>query len=95
MNMQTRISSKGQIVIPKAVRNEMKLPIGAEFEVVRQNDDILLRRDRRKSGLSLDEAMAKLKLISAPYRPEKPLPIEDISRVSEAALHEHYTKHPV
>jgi AbrB family looped-hinge helix DNA binding protein len=94
MNMQTRISSKGQIVIPKAVRSAMKLPVGAEFVVIQQHDDILLRRERRKEGLSIDEAAAQLKIISAPFRPKIPFSIEEISSVSEEALREHYAKHP-
>ncbi len=94
MTIHTRISSKGQIVIPKAVRSAMKLPVGAEFEVVRQNDDILLRRTQRKQGLSMDELMEKMREISAPYRPEMPFTIEEISSVSEEALREHFIKHP-
>lgn len=80
------------MVIPLAVRKDMKLPVGAEFEVVRQNEDILLRRDRVKEGLSFEEAMARLDEISKPYRPKVPLPVEVISEVSEEALRAHYQK---
>ncbi len=92
MNAHTRISSKGQVVIPLAVRKDMKLPVGAGFEVVRQDDDILLRRDRTKEGLSMDELMARLREISKPLRPFPRLTIKEISSVPEEALREHYLK---
>jgi AbrB family looped-hinge helix DNA binding protein len=92
MNAHTRISSKGQVVIPKAVRNAMKLPVGADFEVIRQSDDILLRRDRAKGGLSIVEAMERLEVISRPFRPKVPLSIEEISSVPEEALRKHNLK---
>ncbi|MFM9852188.1 MAG: AbrB/MazE/SpoVT family DNA-binding domain-containing protein [Sphingomonadaceae bacterium] len=92
MTAHTRISSKGQIVIPKAIRTDMKLPVGAGFEVVRQNDDILLRRERKKEGMSMDELMARLREISEPLRPFPRLTIKEISSVPEEALREHYVK---
>lgn len=92
MNAHTRISSKGQVVIPLAVRKDMKLPVGAGFQVVRQDDDILLRRDRTKEGLSMDELMARLREISKPLRPFARLTIKEISSVPEEALREHYLK---
>lgn len=92
MNAHTKISSKGQVVIPKSVRTAMKLPVGAGFEVVRLNDDILLRRDRTKQGTSMDELMARLREISEPLRPFPRLTIKEISSVPEEALREHYSK---
>jgi AbrB family looped-hinge helix DNA binding protein len=92
MNAHTRISSKGQVVIPSAVRKEMKLPVGAGFEVVRQNDDILLRRDRKKEGTSMDDLMAQLAAIRKPLGPFKKYTTKEISSVPEEALREHYLK---
>ncbi len=92
MNAHTRISSKGQVVIPLAVRKDMKLPVGAEFEVVRQNEDILLRRDRKKEGTSMDELMARLAEIRKTLGPLPKFTIEEISSVPEDALREHYLK---
>ena len=92
MNAHTRISSKGQVVIPLAVRKDMKLPVGAGFEVVRQDDDILLRRDRTKEGTSMEELMARLEEITRPLRPFPKYSIKEISSVPEEALREHYLK---
>jgi AbrB family looped-hinge helix DNA binding protein len=42
--MKTRITSKGQITIPKAVRDEMALRPGDEVEFVKTDDVFQLRR---------------------------------------------------
>jgi AbrB family looped-hinge helix DNA binding protein len=95
MNAHTRMSSKGQIVIPKTVREEMGLPVGAAFEIVRQEANLLLRRDLSKEGLPLDEVVSRLAALTKPYRPAQPLPTEMISGVAEEALQTHYRNHPV
>lgn len=44
MNAQTRISAKGQVVIPKSVRDRLKWAEGEELEVVEAAGGVLLRR---------------------------------------------------
>ena len=39
----TRMSSKGQVVIPEAIRQELGLETGAQFVVVGQRDAIILK----------------------------------------------------
>jgi len=39
----TKMSSKGQIVIPEEVRTRMKLKTGAQFVVVGENDVVILK----------------------------------------------------
>ena len=39
----TRLSSKGQIIIPKAIRQAYKWPVGQEFLVEQTEQGILLR----------------------------------------------------
>ena len=39
----TRMSSKGQVVIPEAIREELGLEPGAQFVVVGQRDSIILK----------------------------------------------------
>lgn len=39
----TRMSSKGQVVIPEAIRDELGLQPGAQFVVVGQRDAIILK----------------------------------------------------
>ncbi len=40
----TKMSSRGQVVIPEAVRNEMGLKPGDQFVVLAQDDVIILKR---------------------------------------------------
>jgi AbrB family looped-hinge helix DNA binding protein len=39
----TRMSSKGQVVIPEDIRNRLKLKTGSRFVVVGKNDVIILK----------------------------------------------------
>ncbi len=39
----TKMSSKGQIVIPEKIRKQLKLKTGAQFVVVGENDVIILK----------------------------------------------------
>ena len=40
----TRLSSKGQIVIPEAIRTELGLEPGAQFVVLAERDVVILKR---------------------------------------------------
>lgn len=61
MNMQTRISAKGQVVIPKGVRERLKWVQGAPLDVVETADGVLLKRADKQKTLSPDEALALLR----------------------------------
>lgn len=50
MNARTTLSAKGQVVIPKDVRERLKLAAGDRLEVVERTDGVLLRRLTVKSG---------------------------------------------
>jgi AbrB family looped-hinge helix DNA binding protein len=39
----TKMSSKGQIVIPEGIRKQLKLKPGSQFVVIGQNDVIILK----------------------------------------------------
>jgi AbrB family looped-hinge helix DNA binding protein len=39
----TKMSSKGQVVIPEAVRQKLKLDSGSQFVVMAENDAIILK----------------------------------------------------
>ena len=39
----TKMSSKGQVVIPEDIRNQLKLKAGAQFVVVGEKDTVILK----------------------------------------------------
>lgn len=44
--MSYRVGTKGQIVIPKAVRDDLGLSAGTEVEIVQHDDQVVVRRAR-------------------------------------------------
>ena len=79
----TRLSAKGQVVIPHAVRSRLAWREGDELEVIDRPDGVelrLVRRARRK--ITLDELYARVPPHTGP-----PLTLEDMDRaLDDAAL---------
>jgi AbrB family looped-hinge helix DNA binding protein len=74
MTAQTRMSAKGQIVIPKELRNRLDWPPGTELEIEESLDGLILRPKRRaRRRLSLEEFAARRPKHSGP-----PATIEDM-----------------
>lgn len=61
MQATTHMSEKGQVVIPKAIRERLKLITGDRFEVVERPDGVLLKKQTQKSGRSFDEITASIR----------------------------------
>ncbi|WAC22405.1 AbrB/MazE/SpoVT family DNA-binding domain-containing protein [Blastomonas sp. SL216] len=77
MNDITRLSAKGQIVIPKDVRDRLGWAQGHDLEVIQMGDGVMLRPVTRTQRLSIEEATRELRQI---YRHEgPPIPIEKLS----------------
>jgi AbrB family looped-hinge helix DNA binding protein len=57
----TKLSTKGQLVLPKAIRDSRALRAGAEFTVEETKEGILLRPKRRVPRKTLDEVFGMLK----------------------------------
>ncbi len=55
----TRMSSKGQVVIPEEVREELGLSAGTQFVVVGQGDVVILRAISPPSMDDFDDLIAK------------------------------------
>jgi AbrB family looped-hinge helix DNA binding protein len=74
MNASTKLSAKGQIVIPKDVRDRMGLEIGEAFEVFERGDELVLRREGGyPKGLTAAQALREIQKV---YRYNGP-PISD------------------
>ncbi len=57
----TKLSSKGQIVIPQSVREELKLDEGTAFAVLAKKDTILLKKIKMPKVKSWEEITKPLK----------------------------------
>ena len=55
----TKMSTRGQVVIPEAIRKKMGLEPGVEFVVVGEGDAIVLKAIRPPSMREFDTVMAR------------------------------------
>ena len=55
----TKMSSKGQVVIPEVIRKRLNLKTGAQFVVVGDNDVVILKTITPPSIAEFDELIAK------------------------------------
>ena len=58
--VRATLSTKGQIVLPQAIRNQLGLVVGSEFEVTAEGDTIVLRRVTRYPAVSLAEVVGSV-----------------------------------
>ncbi len=88
MTAQTRLSAKGQVVIPKDVRDRLGLKEGTEFDVIERAGEVVLRRKAGVPVVSAKESVAAaVREIRSFYRYEGPaLSIEDMDRSIETAV---------
>ena len=87
MNAKTRMSAKGQVVIPKDVRDRLRLQAGEVLEVVETANGVMLRRISDRPRISHDEFERRLAPIRALYK-GPPVSIEDMNMGIDQALHE-------
>ena len=77
MTAQTKLSAKGQVVIPKDVRDRLGWPQGSQLELIETGDGVLLRKRPERKKITVAEATARLRKL---YRHEgPPIPIEQLS----------------
>ena len=84
----TRLSSKGQVVIPRAVREAMQLKVGTEFVVRQEGVSVILEPKARAKKLTPEEAEVELAKIRArhPYL-GPPISIEDMDKAVSQEVH--------
>ena len=78
MNAKTKLSAKGQVVIPKDVRDALGLKPGQTLDVVQTGGGVLLRPVHPKSGRSFEEITAEIRAL-ADYRGPA-VPIEEMDQ---------------
>jgi AbrB family looped-hinge helix DNA binding protein len=55
----TKMSSKGQVVIPEDIRKRLKLKAGSQFVVMGENDIVILKTIKPPSMAEFDSLIAK------------------------------------
>jgi len=63
MNARTTLSAKGQVVIPKDVRDRLKLAAGDKLEVVERPDGVLLRKNPTKLAENFDTVTRRIRTL--------------------------------
>ena len=96
MNAQTRLSAKGQVVIPKDVRDRLGLTEGTVFDVIERAGEVVLKPPMRGNALSGAEAVANaVREIRSVYRYDgPPVSIEDMDRAVAEAVREKFSRKP-
>ena len=81
MNAETKMSAKGQVVIPKQLRDQLDWVTGTELEIEESADGVLLRakRDPRRR-ISLEEFEKR--------RPKYDGPVVSVEEMNQAVLEE-------
>lgn len=82
MNARSKISSKGQVVVPKDIRDRLGLSEGSEIEFVEKPDGVMMKRIRpmaeRFPSITAAEFMARRVKWTG-----KPITVEDMNRAIE------------
>ena len=61
MNAVTTMSGKGQVVIPKDVRDRLRFGAGDRLEVVERPDGVLLRKPFVRSGETFEDVTTRIR----------------------------------
>ena len=86
MNAITRLSDKGQVVVPKAIRDLKGWAPGLDLEVVDAGDGVLLRPRRAHKHLSVAEAVERMRAIYTHSSP--PVTLEEMDEAIAEAIAE-------
>jgi AbrB family looped-hinge helix DNA binding protein len=94
MTMQTKLSAKGQVVIPKDVRDRLGLTEGMVFDVIERGSEVVLKRQARIGDPSGAEAVANaVREIRSFYRYDgPPVSLDDMDRAVHAAVGKKFSR---
>lgn len=82
----TKLSSKGQVVLPKTIRDELAWPVGADLTVEREDDAVVLRRKDAIRPTTIEEVAGMLKYNGPPVT------LEDMEKAIDDAMRERWRR---
>lgn len=91
--METRVSSKGQVVIPQAIRQALQFVAGTKLSVVQRNDEVVLRRvaiPQKRSAAETEALLATIRALK-PYT-GRALSIEEMDAAVAEGFRREWTK---
>lgn len=75
MNIHTKMSEKGQVVVPKAVRDRLGWLPGTDLDVIETEGGVTFRPRTTRKKLTVDEAVARFRElythVGPPVSPEE------------------------
>ena len=74
----TRVSSKGQVVLPKSLRDELDWPAGTDLTIEKRDGSVVLRRKSTIRPTTIDEVAGMFKYDGPP------ISLEDMERAIDA-----------
>ena len=77
MNAFTKVSDKGQVVVPKALRDLKGWHPGTDLEVIDLGEGVMLRPRKQTKTLTVDEAIAGFRVLYRHAGP--PVPLDQLS----------------
>lgn len=83
--METKVSSKGQIVLPKSLRDELEWHSGTPLTVERSDDTVVLRRKRDIKPTTVEE-------VAGMFKVDRRITLKDMERGIEQALRERWQR---
>ena len=78
----TRVSTKGQVILPKALRDKKKWPAGTKLEIIERPEGIMLKPLPGKKPYTIRDLAGCLQN----YYSGPPVKIEDMDRLMDEAL---------
>ena len=81
--MQTKLSSKGQVIIPKTLRSRYNWNVGQKLSVIDTGDGILLKTSQPFKNTDLEEVAGILKYSG------KKISIDQMNKAIEKGVMEH------
>ena len=84
--METKVSSKGQVVLPKSLRHDLHWTAGTSLTVERHDDSVVLRRKDALRPTTIDEVAGCLKYDGPP------ISLADMERGVDEAMQERWER---